>query len=60
MSVSFERTFATALAGVLAAGLAFTGGPAKADLLSEIKKRGEFVVGTEARFPPFIFSLPSC
>ena len=29
--------------------------PAKADLLEEIKQRGTFVVGTEARFPPFEF-----
>ncbi|MDR1947312.1 MAG: transporter substrate-binding domain-containing protein [Desulfovibrio sp.] len=28
---------------------------AKADLLDEIKKRGEIVIGTEARFPPFEF-----
>ena len=32
-----------------------SGGPAKADLLEEIKQRGEFIVGTEARFPPFEF-----
>ena len=32
-----------------------SGGPANADLLAEIKKRGEFIVGTEARFPPFEF-----
>jgi polar amino acid transport system substrate-binding protein len=29
--------------------------PAQADLLEEIKQRGTFVVGTEARFPPFEF-----
>lgn len=29
--------------------------PAVADLLEEIKQRGTFVVGTEARFPPFEF-----
>ena len=29
--------------------------PARADLLEEIKQRGTFVVGTEARFPPFEF-----
>jgi polar amino acid transport system substrate-binding protein len=29
--------------------------PAHADLLEEIKQRGRFVVGTEARFPPFEF-----
>ena len=28
---------------------------AEADLLEEIKQRGTFVVGTEARFPPFEF-----
>lgn len=29
--------------------------PARADLLQEVKERGELVVGTEARFPPFEF-----
>jgi polar amino acid transport system substrate-binding protein len=29
--------------------------PAQADLLERIKERGEFVVGTEARYPPFEF-----
>ena len=32
-----------------------SGGKARADLLEEIKQRGEFIVGTEARFPPFEF-----
>jgi len=36
-------------------GLGISGSPANADLLAEIKKRGEFIVGTEARFPPFEF-----
>jgi polar amino acid transport system substrate-binding protein len=35
-------------------GLAATSG-AQADLLEDIKAKGEFVVGTEARFPPFEF-----
>jgi polar amino acid transport system substrate-binding protein len=34
--------------------LAF-GVPAQADLLERIKERGEFIVGTEARYPPFEF-----
>ncbi len=40
----------------LLAGLAAGGGgpgPAVADLLQEVKERGELVVATEARFPPF-------
>jgi len=42
--------------GVLALSLAAAGAlPAQADLLEEIKQRGTFVVGTEARFPPFEF-----
>ena len=55
MRASTKRAWAAAFAVVFAASLAFPGGPANADLLSEIKKRGEFVVGTEARFPPFEF-----
>lgn len=34
--------------------LAFSA-PAQADLLEKIKERGEFIVGTEARYPPFEF-----
>lgn len=34
--------------------LAFSA-PAQADLLERIKERGEFIVGTEARYPPFEF-----
>ena len=52
---SFKRAWAVAFAVAVAAGLGISGGPAKADLLEEIKQRGEFVVGTEARFPPFEF-----
>ena len=55
MLASIERAWAVPFGAVIAAGLAFSGGPANADLLAEIKKRGEFVVGTEARFPPFEF-----
>ena len=41
---------------VLTLALAVADGPsAQADLLEEIKQRGTFVVGTEARFPPFEF-----
>ena len=40
---------------VVAATLGFSGASAYADLLAEIKERGEFIVGTEARFPPFEF-----
>ena len=55
MLASIKRAWAVPLGAIIAAGLAFSGGPANADLLAEIKKRGEFVVGTEARFPPFEF-----
>jgi len=42
--------------GALALTLAVADAPpAQADLLEEIKQRGTFVVGTEARFPPFEF-----
>ena len=41
---------------VLTLALAVADEPsAQADLLEEIKQRGTFVVGTEARFPPFEF-----
>ena len=52
---SFKRAWAVAFAVAVAAGPGMSGGPAKADLLEEIKQRGEFIVGTEARFPPFEF-----
>ena len=55
MLASLKRTWAVALGATIAAGLAFSASPANADLLDEIKKRGEFIVGTEARFPPFEF-----
>jgi polar amino acid transport system substrate-binding protein len=47
---------ALAFGGVLALAWAVADAPAaRADLLEEIKQRGTFVVGTEARFPPFEF-----
>ena len=46
---------ALAFVVVVAATLGFSGASAYADLLAEIKERGEFIVGTEARFPPFEF-----
>ena len=52
---SFKRAGAFAVAVAVAASFAISGGSARADLLEEIKERGEFVVGTEARFPPFEF-----
>ena len=55
---SVRRTGGRALAfgGVLALTFAVADAPpAQADLLEEIKQRGTFVVGTEARFPPFEF-----
>ena len=55
MSALFKRTWAIALAVAVAASLGFSSGSASADLLDEIKERGEFIVGTEARFPPFEF-----
>ena len=51
----FRRARAVVFAVVVAASLSYSGGVAHADLLDEIKKRGEFIVGTEARFPPFEF-----
>ncbi|MDE0390696.1 MAG: ABC transporter substrate-binding protein, partial [Rhodospirillales bacterium] len=55
MLASLKRTWAVALGAAIAASLAFSASPANADLLDEIKQRGEFIVGTEARFPPFEF-----
>ena len=55
MFASLNRAWAVAFGAAIAASLTFSGGPANADLLAEIKKRGEFIVGTEARFPPFEF-----
>ncbi len=55
MLASLKSAWAVALGATIATGLVVSGGPANADLLSEIKKRGEFIVGTEARFPPFEF-----
>ncbi len=55
MFALFKRTWATVFAVVVAACLGISGGSANADLLTEIKNRGEFIVGTEARFPPFEF-----
>ncbi len=52
---SFKRMWAVGFAVAVAASLGISSGPARADLLSDIKKRGEFIVGTEARFPPFEF-----
>ncbi len=50
-----ERAQAVLFAAVVAAGLGSCGGSADADLLAEIRERGEFTVATEARFPPFEF-----
>ena len=55
MSNAFRRTRAVVFTAVVAASLGFSGAVAHADLLDEIKERGEFIVGTEARFPPFEF-----
>ena len=55
MLASLKRTWALALGATIVASLAFSASPANADLLDEIKNRGEFIVGTEARFPPFEF-----
>ena len=52
---AFRQTRAVVFAAVVAASLGFSGALAHADLLDEIKERGEFIVGTEARFPPFEF-----
>ena len=52
---AFRRARAVVLAAAVAASLGFSGAVAYADLLDEIKERGEFIVGTEARFPPFEF-----
>ena len=55
MLTQFRRTRGIAFAVAIAAGLGISSGSASADLLAEIKERGEFIVGTEARFPPFEF-----
>ncbi|MDE0458850.1 MAG: transporter substrate-binding domain-containing protein [Chromatiales bacterium] len=55
MLTQFRRTRGIAFAAAIAVSLGFSSGSANADLLAEIKKRGEFIVGTEARFPPFEF-----
>ena len=52
---AFGRTRAVVFAAVVAVSLGFSGVVAHADLLDEIKERGELIVGTEARFPPFEF-----
>ena len=53
MLTLFKRVWVVMFVAAITAS--FTSGPAKADLLADIKKRGEFIVGTEARFPPFEF-----
>lgn len=51
-----RRVAALAAGALLAVALGAGGAsPAQADLLQEINDRGTFVVGTEARFPPFEF-----
>jgi polar amino acid transport system substrate-binding protein len=51
-----SRRIGRALAFGALIALPFAIAPAaRADLLEEIKQRGTFVVGTEARFPPFEF-----
>ena len=50
-----KRARALVFVVAVAATLGFSGASAYADLLAEIKERGEFIVGTEARFPPFEF-----
>ena len=55
MATLLERAQAVLFAVAVAAGLGSCGGSADADLLAEIRERGEFTVATEARFPPFEF-----
>ena len=55
MLTQLRRVRAIAFAAAIAAGFGISSGSASADLLAEIKERGEFIVGTEARFPPFEF-----
>lgn len=53
MNITFgKRLFCGLFAGLLCSGMLST---AHADLLEDIKTRGEIVIGTEARFPPFEF-----
>ena len=53
---SLRRGHALAFGALVALSFVITDAPsARADLLDEIKQRGTFVVGTEARFPPFEF-----
>ncbi|MCY4487569.1 MAG: transporter substrate-binding domain-containing protein [Deltaproteobacteria bacterium] len=55
MQTLFKRVQAVIFVAAVTASFTISSPPAKADLLTDIKKRGEFVVGTEARFPPFEF-----
>ncbi len=55
MLTLIKRVRTVMFVAAVTASFTIPSGPAKADLLAEIKKRGEFVVGTEARFPPFEF-----
>ena len=55
MLTRFTLIRTIAIAAAFAAGLGFSSSSASGDLLAEIKERGEFIVGTEARFPPFEF-----
>jgi polar amino acid transport system substrate-binding protein len=54
-SSAFLRTLPQALVVTLGFGGFLSALPAHADLLGNVKQRGELVVGTEARFPPFEF-----
>lgn len=55
MLTLFKRVWTVIFVAAITASLTIASGPAKADLLADIKKRGEFIAGTEARFPPFEF-----
>ena len=55
MLTLFKRVWAVMFVAVITASFTISSGPARADLLADIKQRGEFIVGTEARFPPFEF-----
>lgn len=54
-SSAFLRTLPRAIVLTVGLGGVLSAVPAHADLLGDVKQRGELTVGTEARFPPFEF-----
>lgn len=55
MTHLLPRRLAVPLAACLLAVFCLAAAHARADLLEDVKKKGEIVIGTEAAFPPFEF-----